>query len=143
MTILKHHIFAHAAPAWGHNKPLIALAVLITEARPDVVVTVVTNQAVYPKAIRELMNLSGERRVSIRQRIHIIDVVGQTDELMFFFPQVNAAFEGLFKRSGTIKCMSSGQVVVASNLPRPTLAIIDLPKMMYQSCLGSLAPPEA
>ncbi|KAK7030479.1 hypothetical protein VNI00_014066 [Paramarasmius palmivorus] len=126
MSALKHHIFAHAVAAWGHTKPLVAFCVLVLESRSDTVVTIATNESMYPKALAELYKLPKERLYRIQERMNILDVVGHTMMLLPSFPQVDSAFEVFYKQSGTVKCQTSGRIIHATDLPRPTVAIIDI-----------------
>ncbi|KAG7090354.1 hypothetical protein E1B28_009474 [Marasmius oreades] len=66
---IRKHVFGHAIIAWRHNKPLIALAILIAESRKDVVFTILTNTYIYPKILGELEKLSPERFKAIENQI--------------------------------------------------------------------------
>ncbi|KAJ4495186.1 hypothetical protein C8J55DRAFT_498634 [Lentinula edodes] len=69
MSSVKNILF-HALSAWGHNKPMAALAVIITRARPDIVITVITTAIIYPKFHNELKSkLSAEEYHSLSPRI--------------------------------------------------------------------------
>lgn len=54
----------------GHNKPITALVVLIAQARPDVIISLITTGAIYPKFVGELeKKLEKEEWEAIRARI--------------------------------------------------------------------------
>uniref|UniRef100_A0A0W0EZ46 Glycosyltransferase family 1 protein n=1 Tax=Moniliophthora roreri TaxID=221103 RepID=A0A0W0EZ46_MONRR len=148
MPALKHHVFAHAIAAWGkpfnprHNKPLIAFAVLVTEARANAVVTIVTNETMYPKIMFEFNKLPEERRKLIQERINVLDIVGTTAHPVLCFPEVDIAFETLYKQTGTVKCLSSGKVIVAADLPKPTVAVIDPFANANIQAIRAIAPAE-
>ncbi|ESK90158.1 hydroquinone glucosyltransferase [Moniliophthora roreri MCA 2997] len=120
------HIFMHACAAWGHNKPLITLAILIAEARPNVVQTILTNATMYPKLLGEINMLPSERLDAIKERIHILNVGGMTglrpSEVM---DNVVSGFQTLYNKSGTVKCETSGKAIGGPDFPSPTFAIID------------------
>ncbi|KAI3616806.1 glycosyltransferase family 1 protein [Moniliophthora roreri] len=120
------HIFMHACAAWGHNKPFITLAVLIAEARPNVMQTILTNATIYPKLMGEINMLPRERLDVVKERIHVLNVGGMTGlqphETM---DNVASAFEALYNKSGIVKCQSSGKTIGGPGFPSPTVAIID------------------
>ncbi|KAJ3744145.1 hypothetical protein DFH05DRAFT_1525159 [Lentinula detonsa] len=122
MSSVKNILF-HALPAWGHNKPMAALAVIITRARPDIVITVITTGIIYPKFNNELKSkLSVEEYDLLSPRINIIDVSGPNvnpfEPLKEFAPAYTAIWS-----SESILCKSSGKTFTA--LPPPTVAILD------------------
>ncbi|KAJ3855119.1 hypothetical protein EV368DRAFT_62701 [Lentinula lateritia] len=122
MSSVKNILF-HALAAWGHNKPMAALAVIITRARPDIVITVITTGIIYPKFYNELKSkLSAEEYDLLSSRINIIDISGPLvdpfEPLHEFAPTYTAIW-----KSEPIACKSSGKTF--SGLPRPVVAIID------------------
>ncbi|KAF9068809.1 hypothetical protein BDP27DRAFT_1448175 [Rhodocollybia butyracea] len=122
MTITKN-ILVHAIPAWGHNKPLVTLAVFITRSRQDVMITLITTGLMHPKFVNELKSkLSKEEYEQLSSRINVIDVAGP--EVSPFEPlkEFAPAFSALCN-SEPIACKSSGKVF--SGLPPPAVAIID------------------
>ncbi|KAJ3972819.1 hypothetical protein EV361DRAFT_981749 [Lentinula raphanica] len=122
MSSVKNILF-HALPAWGHNKPMAALAVIIARARPDIVITVITTGVIYPKFSKELKSkLTPEEYDLLSPRINVIDVSGPDINPFEPLGEFAPAYAALWK-SEPIQCKSSGQTYSA--LPPPTVAIVD------------------
>ncbi|EEB98833.1 hypothetical protein MPER_01595 [Moniliophthora perniciosa FA553] len=125
------HIFMHACAAWGHNKPLITLAILIAEARPNVVQTILTNAIMYPKLLGEFNMLPPERLDAVKERIHILNVGGMSGiRPVETMDNIVSGFQTLYNKSGILKCETSGKIIGGPDFPSPTFAIID-PFAMY------------
>ncbi|KAK7062668.1 hypothetical protein VNI00_000156 [Paramarasmius palmivorus] len=124
-TKFRKHIVLHSIAAWGHNKPLITIAILIAEARKDVVLTILTNSFIHPKLLGELEKLPQERYHAIEAQINIINVVPPSSDPIRIDVEVVPAFESLFKQTGSLTCLSSGKTVNCADLPSPSLAIVD------------------
>ncbi|KIK62457.1 glycosyltransferase family 1 protein [Collybiopsis luxurians FD-317 M1] len=117
------NILFHAIPAWGHKKPMIALAVIITRARPDIIVTMITTGVLYSKIMKELKSkLSTQEYSQLSSRIHVIDVAGPAVSPFEPLAQFGPAYDALCN-SEPITCKSSEQTF--SELPPPVVAIID------------------
>ncbi|KAL0577515.1 hypothetical protein V5O48_004456 [Marasmius crinis-equi] len=138
----RKHIFGHAVAAWGHNKPLITLAILIAEARKDVAITIFTNAFIHPKMIGELAKLPQERLKGIERQINVLHVVRPNPNP--FVPAVETIpeFEKLFKRSGIITCLTSGKSIDAAYFPSPCVAIVDPFAGYLLEGIRTMATPE-
>ncbi|KAJ3784842.1 hypothetical protein GGU10DRAFT_399990 [Lentinula aff. detonsa] len=75
-TISKHIVLHAHAIAWGHNKPLASLAVLIVESFPEVVVTFLTSASMLPRIMSELERLDPSHSQVIGSRLHVLDISG-------------------------------------------------------------------
>ncbi|ESK83933.1 glycosyltransferase family 1 protein [Moniliophthora roreri MCA 2997] len=116
------HVLLHARDHWGHNKPLIALAVRIVEARDNVWVTLLTTVAMYESLKRELSKLPDERLARIETRIHIISLSNSKQDITAPLPEFKSAFLSL-TRSESLVCNTSGQFF--AGLSPPCVAVID------------------
>ncbi|KAK7437859.1 hypothetical protein VKT23_018296 [Stygiomarasmius scandens] len=125
-TQLPKNIFFFCIPAWGHSKPIIALASRILESRPNVVITFFTFGSIYPKILTEIDKIPQGNgpgmREDVRNRFFVVDVCGMVFFPIAPVPAFAPAFEALWKGE-PIKCLSSGKEY--TNLPRPSVAIID------------------
>ncbi|KIK62653.1 hypothetical protein GYMLUDRAFT_507346 [Collybiopsis luxurians FD-317 M1] len=64
------NVLFHAVPAWGHHKPMVALAVIITRTRLDIIVTMITTGVLYSKIMNELKSkLSAQEYNQLSSRI--------------------------------------------------------------------------
>ncbi|KAJ4480020.1 hypothetical protein J3R30DRAFT_2566107 [Lentinula aciculospora] len=123
MSSVKNILF-HALPAWGHNKPMAALAVIILRARPEIVITVITTGIIYPKFNNELKSkLSAEEYDMLSSRINIIDVSGPEINIFEPLKEFGLAYTAIWNSEPVI-CKSSGRTF--SGLPPPTVAVIDV-----------------
>ncbi|KIK52864.1 glycosyltransferase family 1 protein, partial [Collybiopsis luxurians FD-317 M1] len=109
----------------GHNKPAAALVVMLTRARPELTVTILTTGLMYSKFIHELQSkLTVGEFDALMTRVYVIDIAGSKFHplapLSAFKPAYTALYEGQ-----SITCISSGKVFEFSSLPRVSLAIID------------------
>ncbi|KAF9062782.1 hypothetical protein BDP27DRAFT_1336118 [Rhodocollybia butyracea] len=117
------NILVHAVRHWGHNKPLVALSVLITRSRPEVMVTLITTGLIYPKFVDELKSkLSKEEYEQLSPRIIVIDIVGPETNPFEQLKEFAPAFTALCN-SEPITCKSSGKLL--SGLPPPAVTIVD------------------
>ncbi|KIK62564.1 glycosyltransferase family 1 protein [Collybiopsis luxurians FD-317 M1] len=122
MAAVKHMLF-HSLAAWGHNKPMAALAVFITRARPDIVITIITTGSIHAKLVNELKSkLSTEKYNSLSPRINVIDIVGQDTNPFEPLKEFAPAYEAL-RDSQPLTCKSSGRTL--SGLPSPSVALLD------------------
>ncbi|KAK7029551.1 hypothetical protein VNI00_014428 [Paramarasmius palmivorus] len=141
---INRHIIMHAIAAWGHNKPLITFAILIAEARPNVILTILTNASMHAKMHAELKNLPEERLDPISHRVHIINVGGETGSLPGLeMDQVASSLITLYKQSGVVTCLTSGNTVGGPDLPPPSVAIIDPFAPYAIAAIRSVASPLA
>ncbi|KAJ7457088.1 hypothetical protein FB451DRAFT_602098 [Mycena latifolia] len=133
------HIVLHAMAGWGHSKPLTSILVRMAESRENIIVTFLVGE-MYKNIMDELSKLPEDRLRRFQDRIHIVDIRGNTAEPDLedgpdtFTPAFDAnglidpsygfypAFEALC-HSGTVTCNTSGKSI--RGLPRPTVAIID------------------
>ncbi|KAK7029552.1 hypothetical protein VNI00_014429 [Paramarasmius palmivorus] len=133
----------HACTAWGHNKPLVTLAILIAEARKNAVVTILTNTPMHTKMMKELRNLPAKRFDAISHRIHIMDVGGRTGLQPYEeVEQVASSLVLLYKQSGDVRCLTSGRTIGGSELPPPSVAIVDPFATYALQALRSVASPQ-
>ncbi|KAL0577554.1 hypothetical protein V5O48_004452, partial [Marasmius crinis-equi] len=138
----RKHIFCHAVTAWGHNKPLITLAILIAELRKDVAITILTDAVIYPRMVGELAKLSPERLKPIERQINVLQVVPLRSNPLQPALEVVPEFEKLFKQAGTITCLATGKTVDAAYFPSPSLAIVDPFAECVLEGIRSMATPE-
>ncbi|KAJ3734947.1 hypothetical protein DFJ43DRAFT_1166217 [Lentinula guzmanii] len=122
-TISKHIVLHAHAIAWGHNKLLASLAVLIVESCPEVVVTFLTSTSMLPRIMSELERLNSSHSQVIRSRLHVLDI---SDAILD--PRLPLAGFALahaaLQKGKAVTCRSSGKTI--ANLPAPTLGIIDV-----------------
>ncbi|KAK7437858.1 hypothetical protein VKT23_018295 [Stygiomarasmius scandens] len=120
------NIFFFCVPAWGHSKPVIALASRILESRPNVVITFFTFGSIYPKILAEIDKIPHGKgpgmREDVQNRLFVIDVCGMIVFPLVPVPAFTPAFEALWNGE-PIKCLSSGKEY--TSLPRPSVAIMD------------------
>ncbi|KAK7045957.1 hypothetical protein VNI00_006952 [Paramarasmius palmivorus] len=119
---IHRHILLHAIDHWGHNKPLIAFAVRIAEARDDVSITLLTTVVMYAKIKGELSKLREDQIARIEPRINIINLSENREDIIAPLPEFNAAFDALW-RSKPLVCLTSTRTV--GGLPPPCVAVID------------------
>ncbi|KAL0577516.1 hypothetical protein V5O48_004457 [Marasmius crinis-equi] len=136
------HIFCHSIVAWGHNKPLITLAILIAEMRKDVAITIFTNVLMYPNIMGELAKLPQERFKAIERQINVLHVVQPNPNPFHHAVEIVPEFEKLFKQSGTITCLTSGKAIDAAYFPPPSVAIVDPFAPYLLEGIRSMATPE-
>ncbi|KAK1233748.1 hypothetical protein PQX77_003079 [Marasmius sp. AFHP31] len=119
------HIVGHAIAAWGHNKPLITMAILIAEMRKDVAFTILTNVFVYPQIMGELAKLPQERLKAIEKQVNVLQVVPPNPNPFYPAVEVGTEFQKLFKQNGIVTCLASGKTIDSAYFPPPCVAIID------------------
>ncbi|KAF5386495.1 hypothetical protein D9757_005837 [Collybiopsis confluens] len=120
-----NHILIHASPSWGHNKPVAALAVFLTRARPDITITIFTTGLLYSKFMQEIESkLTSEEFNMVMTRVYVIDIAGPKVHPLAPLPSFKSAYTALYKGE-TIICVSSGKTFDYSNVPRVSAAIID------------------
>ncbi|KAF9260362.1 UDP-Glycosyltransferase/glycogen phosphorylase [Marasmius fiardii PR-910] len=117
---MQRHVLLYAKDHWGHNKPLIVLAVRMAEAREDLFVTILTTNLMYRKNIKELSKVYHQE--SIISRIRIIDMAGNRQDPISSVPEFAVAFESLL-RSEALTCLSSHKKYGV--VPPPCVAVID------------------
>ncbi|KAK7463057.1 hypothetical protein VKT23_007643 [Stygiomarasmius scandens] len=115
---IQKNIFFYCIPAWGHTKPIPAFSYRIMETRPDVVVTVFTFSALYPRLLKEIEKMPKE----FRERFFVIDVCGSVANPQLPVQAFDTAFEALWKGE-PVTCLSSGKVW--TGVPRPVVAVVD------------------
>ncbi|KAK7437855.1 hypothetical protein VKT23_018292 [Stygiomarasmius scandens] len=120
------NIFLFCILAWGHTKPLVALASRILECRSNVTITFFTFGTMYPKIIAKIDKIpdgkSPGMREDVKTRLFTIDVCGMVLNPFVPVPAFTPAFEALWNGK-PVKCLSSGKEY--KDLPRPFVAIID------------------
>ncbi|KAJ8090855.1 hypothetical protein PM082_024777 [Marasmius tenuissimus] len=136
------HIFGHAVGAWGHNKPLITIAVLIAETRKDVVFTILTMPTMYPKIMGELAKLSQERFKAIERQINVLQVIPPNPDPFYYAVEIETEFRKLFDQSGTITCLNSGKTIDCAYFPPPSVAIVDPFAEYAREGIRACASPE-
>ncbi|KAL0566457.1 hypothetical protein V5O48_015551 [Marasmius crinis-equi] len=136
------HIFCHAVAGWGHNKPFLALAILIAEMRKDVAITIFTHAFIYSKMMAELEKLPKERFEAIEKQINVLHVALPNPNPVHPAVEIVPEFEKLYKQSGIITCLSSGKTLDGAYFPPPCVAILDPFAKYALEGIRSIATPE-
>ncbi|KAF5311788.1 hypothetical protein D9619_003782 [Psilocybe cf. subviscida] len=124
---MTYHILLVSVPAWGHVRPLLALAVRLVLERDDIILTILVAPNMLDKSFSDLdLQLSKNGYHSAAKRIRLLTtlVLEPTDHLFSIFAKSAQAFPVVYKRllaSEVITCTAKGTVFEAV---APPVAII-------------------
>ncbi|KAF9461362.1 hypothetical protein BDZ94DRAFT_1299257 [Collybia nuda] len=124
-VLTSKHIILHAPPFWGHNKPLVAFAMVLVRARPNVILSLITTGVMYHKITDEFeTKVEKEEWERLKSRINVIDITGPISNLVKPLSEFSPVYCALYNESEQgITCKSSGQTF--RKLPRPAVAVVD------------------
>ncbi|KAF8577021.1 glycosyltransferase family 1 protein [Ramaria rubella] len=122
------HILLVCVPAWGHLRPLCALAPKIVQERSDVAITFMVAGGFGQRVEREISRyFSGSaNEIKLKENIRVVNLGGEGVEPFEVLPFVSknfpAYYEKLLNRE-PIQCLSTEKTFAA--IREPTIAVID------------------
>ncbi|KAF8583175.1 glycosyltransferase family 1 protein [Ramaria rubella] len=122
------HILLVSAPAWGHLRPLCALAPKIVKERSDVAITFMVAGSFGQRVEREISRyFSGSAsEINLKKNIRVVNLGGEGVEPFELLPFLSKNFPVYYRKllsCEPIQCLSSGTTFTA--IREPTVAVID------------------
>ncbi|GJJ09753.1 hypothetical protein Clacol_003977 [Clathrus columnatus] len=122
---LSRHVLLISAPAWGHLKPLTALAAKFIHERPDIIVTFTVTGDFRPKLEKELDAFFNDDEQSLKDNVRFLHVGGFEGNLMEIFQSYCQGLAEIYPAIFAEEALHCATGRVYPAIPKPDVIVLD------------------
>ncbi|KAF5311787.1 hypothetical protein D9619_003781 [Psilocybe cf. subviscida] len=126
---MSYHVLLVSIPAWGHVRPLLALAVRLLLERDDIILTILVSPNMLDKSFSDLelqFAHNGSQSAAKRVRLLTTFIAEPTDQIFAILAKAGQAYPPVYNRlvaGEAVTCAAKGTVFDAC--PSPVAIIMD------------------